>query len=441
MEQLRLLKKKQFGTSSEQGKGQLDGQLSFLFNEAEAYTAPPGPQKATQVAAHTRKQSGSVKDVVPETIPVEVVEHRLSEEERVCPQCGELMREIGTEVRETLKLIPAKAILRRDVYYTYACENCEKNDVSTPIMKAPKEPSVIPGSFASAQAIAHIMTQKFVIASPLYRQEQEWARQGLKLSRQTMSNWVLRAAEDHLLPVYEELHRQLVKREVLHADETTLQVLHEPGKRAQTKSYMWLYRTGRDDGPPIVFYEYQPSRKAEHAEKFLEGFSGYLHADGYQGYHKLPGNIWVVGCWAHARRKFAEALNALPTDKREGTAALTGLDYCNKLFAWEKQFKDLSPEERTKQRLKEENPILDALLAWANSVPAAPKSACIYRSEPAICTEIFRQVAGKNLPLRRRKLPLAMSTRQRRASALLDYLKALSYKAVQAAAGEAKPVP
>ena len=86
------------------------------------------------------------------------MEHRLSEEDRVCPQCGELMREIGTEVRETLKLIPAKAILRRDVYYTYACENCEKNDISTPIVKTPKEPSVIPGSFASPEAIAHIMT-------------------------------------------------------------------------------------------------------------------------------------------------------------------------------------------------------------------------------------------------------------------------------------------
>ena len=371
MEQLRLLKKKQFGASSEQSKGQVDGQLSFLFNEAEAYAAPPGPQKTTQVAAHTRKRFGSVKDVVPETIPVEVVEHRLSEGERVCPQCGERMREIGTEVRETLKLIPAKAILRRDVYYTYACENCEKNDISTPIMKAPKEPSVIPGSFASPEAIAHIMTQKFVMASPLYRQEQEWARQGLKLSRQTMSNWVLRAAEDYLLPVYEELHRQLVKRKVLHADETTLQVLHEPGKKAQTKSYMWLYRTGQDDGPPIVLYEYQPSQKAEHAEKFLNGFSGYLHADGYQGYHKLPENIRV----AHARRKFDEALNALPTDKREGTAALAGLEYCNKLFAWEERFKELSPEERIKHRLKEEKPILDALLAWADSVSAAPKSA------------------------------------------------------------------
>ena len=116
MEQLRLLKKKQFGASSEQTKVPLDGQMSLLFNEVEAYTAPPGSQKTIQMAAHTRKQSGSVKDAVPDNIPVEVVEHRLPEEERVCPQCGERMRGIGTEVRETLKLIPAKAILRKDVY-------------------------------------------------------------------------------------------------------------------------------------------------------------------------------------------------------------------------------------------------------------------------------------------------------------------------------------
>ena len=134
-----------------------------------------------------------------------------------------------------MQLIPAKAILRRDVYYTYACENCEKNDILTPILKTLKEPVVIPSSFASAEVIAHIMTQKFVMASPLYRQEQEWARQGLKLSWQTMSNWVLRATEGHLLPVYEELHWQLVKREVLHADETTLQVLHELGRRLRPR--------------------------------------------------------------------------------------------------------------------------------------------------------------------------------------------------------------
>ena len=132
---------------------------------------------------------------------------------------------------------------------------------------------------------------------------------------------------------------------------------------------------GPGDEPPIVLYEYQPSRKAKHAEKFLEEFSAYLHADGYQGYYKLPRNIRVVGCWAHARRKFDEALNALLPDKREGTAVLTGLEYCNQLFTWEERFKELSPEDRTKQRLKEEKPILDALLACADSVSAAPKSA------------------------------------------------------------------
>lgn len=105
-------------------------------------------------------------------------------------------------------------------------------------MKAPREKNIIPGSFATPEAIAYIMTQKFVMGSPLYRQEQEINRQGIQLSRQTMSNWILRATEDYLTPIYDRLHEELVKREVLHADETTLQVLHEPGKEPQSNSYM-----------------------------------------------------------------------------------------------------------------------------------------------------------------------------------------------------------
>lgn len=124
-------------------------------------------------------------------------------------------------------------------------------------------------------------------------------------------HWLLRAAEDWLAPIYQELHRELLKRDVLHGDETTLQVLKEPGKSAQSKSYMWLYRTGGDAEHPIVLYDYRPDRKAKNAEEFLEGFSGYLHADGYQGYHKLRPDIRVVGCWAHARRKFDEAVKSL----------------------------------------------------------------------------------------------------------------------------------
>lgn len=377
LEQLRLANKKRFGVSSEKVHEELMGQLSLTFNEAEAYIAPPG-RKVTEVSAHSRqKRSSKLEEVLPENVPVEIVEHRLSEEERECPICGEFMAEIGKEVRRTLKIIPAQVSIREDWYYTYACRRCQNEGTETPVVKAEKAPAVIPGSYASAEAVAHIAVQKFAMGSPLYRQEQEWNRQGVKLSRQTMSNWLLWVSERWLRPVYDELHRQLLQRQVLHGDETTLQVLQEPGKKAQTKSYMWLYRTGGDAEHPIVLYEYQPSRKGEHAEKFLDSFSGYLHADGYQGYHKLPGNIRVVGCWAHARRKFDEALNAIPPDRREGSAALTGLQYCNELFAWEKEFAALSPEERYKQRLEREQPVLDALLSWADSISGsvAPKSA------------------------------------------------------------------
>ncbi len=125
----------------------------------------------------------------------------------------------------------------------------------------------------------------------------------------------MKASQVCLEPVYEQVHRELLKRDVLHADETTLQVLHEPGKEAQSKSYMWLYRTSGDTDKPVVMYEYQPSRGAAHPKEFLEGFSGYLHTDGYAGYHNLPENITVVGCWAHLRRKFDEAMKSLPKGK------------------------------------------------------------------------------------------------------------------------------
>ena len=138
---------------------------------------------------------------------------------------------------------------------------------------------------------------------------------------------------------------------------------------------MWLYRTGGDAEHPIVLYQYKPDRKATNAETFLTGFSGWLHADGYQGYHKLPENIRVVGCWAHARRKFDEAVNALPKPEQAGSAALEGQQYCTKLFALEKELAKLTPEERYEQRLKQEKPVLDALLAWSQTKNAPPKSA------------------------------------------------------------------
>ena len=381
MEALRLAQHKRFGASSEKSEETLMEQLSFLFNEAEVFAAVKEEEDTTAVAAHKRhKKHKYTLDSIPEDIPTERIEHRLEGEDLVCPQCGDTMTEIGTEVVNKLKIIPAQVIVEQHVYYSYACESCTETadeGCETPVVKAPHEKSVIPGSFATPEAIAHIMTQKFVMSSPLYRQKQELNRQGISLSRQTMSNWILRAAEDYLTPVYEQLHKELLKRDVLHSDDTTLQVLHEPGKKPQSKSYMWLYRTSGDTDKPIVLYEYKPGRGAEHPKEFLSGFKGYLHTDGYAGYHDLGEDVTLVGCWAHARRKFDEAMKSLPKGKAKGSSVYQGLAFCDLLFAIEKGLaeKNATTEDRYKERLEQAKPVLDAMFAWANSRAAAPKSA------------------------------------------------------------------
>ena len=168
------------------------------------------------------------------------------------------MEEIGKDVHRSLKIEPVRFWIREGVYYTYACKQHETETGEGNLRKTPKQPTLCPGSFASPEAVTHIMTQKFVMHSPLYRLEQELERQGLKLSRQTMSNWLLKATEDWLQPIYDVLHQQLCREAVLHGGETTLQVLHEKGKSVTSKSYMWLYQisgcTGFDGYPVIHFY-------------------------------------------------------------------------------------------------------------------------------------------------------------------------------------------
>ena len=221
LEQLKLSQKKLFGRSSEQAEQMVMEQLSFTYNEEEAYASgtKAAAEKPVAVKAHERKrQSGNVLDVVPEGARTEVVEHRLPENERICSACGSQMVEIGKDVRRTLQMKPAEFWIREDVYYTYACKNCEQETGEANIVKAAKEPALLPGSFASAEAVAYLAAQKFVMYSPLYRLEQEFNRQGLKLSRQTMANWLLNTSEKWLRPVYDVLHEQLCREAVLHAD-------------------------------------------------------------------------------------------------------------------------------------------------------------------------------------------------------------------------------
>jgi hypothetical protein len=189
-----------------------------------------------------------------------------------------------------------------------------------------------------------------------------------------MANWLIYCAQNYLTAIYSLLILSLLGEGVIHADETSVQVLLEPGRAAQTKSFEWLYRTGRCSEHPVVIYEYQQTRAQCHPIKFLTDFKGYVHTDGYQVYHNLPEDITVVGCWAHARRPWENLYKALPEDKRDGSNAERGLLYCNLLFAFEDEWRDLTPEERLKRRLEFSKPVSDDFFKFADSLGALPKS-------------------------------------------------------------------
>lgn len=371
MEQMRLARHKQYGSSSE--KSRYDQEELFNEPEVTADARVPEPE-LMEIQRHYRQKAKENKERLPADLPVETVEHFLPEEEQSCPECSSPLHIMGKDIRRELKLIPAKAVIVEHVSYVYACRDCEKNACGVPIVKAPVDRPVIKGSFASPEAVAHIMTQKFANGMPLYRQEQDLQRSGILLSRQTMSNWLIACSESWLEPVYNAMREILREHSVLHVDESVLQVLHEPGKTAQSNSYMWLYRTGGDATMPIVLYDYQPDRKAKRPLEFLQGFSGYIHTDGYAGYHSLPDNITVVGCWAHARRKFDEALKAVPEKDRESSGAQRAKRYCDKLFDIERQLAKCTAAERVEKRQELAKPVLDEFLLYLQSAKAAPKS-------------------------------------------------------------------
>jgi len=356
-EQFRLGQQRRFGRSSEVTAEQIQ-----LFNEAEAEARPSLPEPTIEEITYKRRKAQGKREEQLKDLPVETIEYRLPPAEQVC-SCGEELHEMSTEVRQEIKTIPAQQILVKHVRYVYACRRCEREEINTPVITAPMPNPVLPGSLASPSAVAHIMSQKYVEAMPLYRQEQALARQGVELSRQTLANWMIQGAERWLSPLYERMHKHLLKQDILHADETDLQVLHEPERSATSKSYLWLYRTGRA-GPAIVLYDYRITRAHKHARQFLSGFKGYLHVDGYAGYNGLP-NITLVGCWAHARRGFDKALKALPAEsKKAEVAAKEGLAYCNRLFALEREMHELSPEERYATRLTRSRQLVDDFHAW-----------------------------------------------------------------------------
>ena len=372
-EQFRLSKQKRFGTSSE--KTDID-QLNFLFDEAEKEADSKIPEPTVEEITYKRKKQVGQREKMLEDLPVETIEYHLSEEEMICPKCFSTLHIMSKEIRRELKIIPAQVIVVEHIRDICSCRNCENNDVTVPVVTAAMPVPVLSGSLVSPSLMAFVMNRKFVEAIPLNRQAQQFSYFGIDLSRQTLANWMIHGSNDWLQILYNRMHEYLIKQDILHADETVLQVLNEPGRAATTSSYMWLFRTGRV-GPPIIMFEYQTTRASKHPCKFLNGFKGYIQVDGYAGYNNIP-NTKLVGCWAHARRKFDEALKAMPAKSTISSVAVAeGLDYCNKLFEIEQKLAGLSDEERYQKRLEQSKPVLDDFLVWLNikSKQALPKSA------------------------------------------------------------------
>ena len=371
-ERWRLSTEKKYGASSE--KTDASRQL-LLFDEVENDADARKPEPTVEEITYIRRKKAGKREDDLSGLPVETVEHSLPEGERACPKCQEQMHVMGHETRRELEIIPAQVRVIEHRSETYACRRCDKEETSATIIKAPSPAPVIKGSLASASSVAHIMVQKYMNAMPLYRQEIEFLLNGMTLSRQTMANWLLRCSDDWLSPLYELMRARLLQEEVLHADETVLQVLKEPGRSSRNQSYMWLYRTSGCCKTPVVLYEYQPTRSSSHPKVFLTGYKGYLHTDGYSGYHNLAPDICVVGCFAHVRRKFDEAIKSSPPEERDGLPAHKGLELCNKLFVLEREYEKLSTQERFKERLIRSKPIFDEFFTWVTAVNTLPKSA------------------------------------------------------------------
>ena len=352
------LKRKLFGVKSEKMPCSVE-QLS-LFDEAEQECEPELLEEITYKRAK-KKQKGTLEIKLDNLKHVKEV-YDIDEKDRICDICGTKMHRVGEEfVRHEVVYEPAKLYVK-DIYRkTYECRNCRKRG-KVVMLKAGTPAPVIPHSFTSPSVLSQVITDKFVNHMPLYRQEAEWKRLGLDLSRTTMANWLIIASREYFIPIVNRMHEILVVEKYVHSDETTVQVLNEPGKPATSKSYMWVYSSIRESSKPIRIFEYKPDRKAENPQKFLENFSGTLISDGYGGYNNISGVVNAY-CWAHARRKFYEALPADMKDVSD-TLAYTGLKKIAKLFAIEKEIDTLPPEDKVKIRQEKSKPLVDDFFSW-----------------------------------------------------------------------------
>ncbi|MCK5758310.1 MAG: IS66 family transposase [Clostridiales bacterium] len=358
-EQFKLMQKNRFGSKSEKSDKDQLSMFDDMLNEAESQSVPTLNEPDTEQITYTRKKR--TKENLIKNLPVEEVHHEIPKEDRICGDCGHSLHDMGNNKRDEIEIIPAKAIVKRHITHKYSCRNCEETGTKTTIVKADSPKPLIKGSMSTPSTVSHIMTQKYMNAVPLYRQEKYMQSLGVNLSRQTMSNWLIKSSK-YLEYMYKRLHIHLLGQDIIHADETPVQVLKEENRKAKQKSYMWLYKSGKYENQ-IVLYDYQPSRSHINPKTFLRGFKGYLQTDGYTAYEKLN-NVTRVGCMAHVRRKFKDAMNILSEEYHKDSMAGIGLAYCNRLYSIEKKLKDMSLEERSKKRAELSLPGFEEFQKW-----------------------------------------------------------------------------
>ena len=365
-EQVRLLKAILHLAKSERQAKPTAKEIQYsLFDEAEAVAGGQpeavGSGEVT-VAAHARKKTG--RRPIPQEFPRVEVIHDIPEADKVCP-CGCQLTRIGEEVSEKLDFIPATIQVIRHIRPKYACRACEGTEDDGPTVKtAPMPPQLIPQGLATPGLLAYVLASKFVDGLPFYRQERIFERLGLDISRATMCGWALRAAQA-CHPLIGLLYQECRSGPIINLDETVVQVLGEAGRANTSQSYMWLVRGGPPEHPAVLFH-YAPSRSGKVAEELVGDFQGYLQTDGFAGYNALGEREGIihVGCLAHVRRKFVEAIKA-GSKKSSGGTAQAVVDLIGKLYHLEKQARDAKRDADQIRAMRQDKakPIMDRIKA------------------------------------------------------------------------------
>lgn len=365
-EQVRHLTKLLYGSKTEQSKYNLpDGQTSLFdeddddsFNSSE-HTEEQSQQKIVYTVerkAKNRKRN----DFLADHLETEIIHHH--PEDTTCDCCQQAMIEMGsTIVREEAMFIPATIKKIQHVEHAYECKNCKGDSFQVAQIKRGQAPlAPIQRSLTSPSVLAKVIYDKFTQYLPLYRQVKEWERCGLFTNDKNLSNWVIRTAEDWLFPVYQRMKEMMMKKSILHVDETYGKIIHRSdGKRGNSNAYNWVYRSVLSQGPVIVLFQSALSRARSVLEGFINNFRGTIICDGYSAYDKIA-DVSFANCWAHVRRYWLKA------NSKNG---MIGVNFCDELYRLEREFKHLSPSKRRKRRQKHSKPIVEAFFQWIEESP------------------------------------------------------------------------